>query len=96
MFTKRDLLNGMEVLVRSGGVRWVLNNALVSSTFMIRSNLADYRDDLTSSIASDFDIMEVHNHDGTLLFKREETTELSVKEIAERLGIPADKLRIKE
>ena len=100
-FTKEDIEDGMKVVYRDGIKRYVLKDMLImlsegcSDRLYAKANLAEFNNDLTHLCKRNMDIMEVYNQTGELVWKRKETVELTLVEIAEKMGIPVEQLRIK-
>lgn len=75
-FTKSDLLDGMKVKYRSGYERIVFASSLyelIDNDLVHQLDLTEYRDDLTAYGSSNsWDIMQVTDRDGAVLFTRQE------------------------
>lgn len=108
-FTKADLKSGMVVITRNKWEALVVNDLLLFHSGF--EPLSNYTDDLVISEKDfeEFDIVKVYAQSNTwaggtnesfpkekLLWDREGVKEYTMQEIADKLGIPVEQLRIKK
>lgn len=101
-FTKADLKDGMRCIDREGDVWYVCGYSMVKPAAGVVRPFIDWCNDLTGRFYNSLDIMRVIDRDGTVLFdniiihENEEPTELTIEEIAEKFGLPVERVRIKK
>lgn len=96
-FTKADLKDGMRCIDRKGYVWYVCGYSMVKPSAGVVKPFMEWCNDLTGRFCNSLDIMKVVDRDGTILFEREEEpTELTIEEIAEKFGLPVERVRIKK
>lgn len=93
--TMDDLKDGMRVEVRGGDFYYVGGGHLLRRGGF--EPIYMYRKDMSHSSDSYFDIVRVEDRDGTEVFQHKEhqTTEITYQQVADRFGVPIEKLRIK-
>lgn len=105
---KSDLKAGM-LLITRGGDRMAIevgNRVMLlvpTDGYYVCVSITDCDEDLLSRLSKRWDIMEIYQHDKLcfdkdpkkLIWKRKETKEYSMQEIADKLGIDVKDLRIK-
>ena len=90
-FTKPDLKDGMRIILRSGREYYVCGDEYLLSHSNISLSLQRYMDELTCTYNEEFDIVEVIDRDGTVVFKREEPKKVKLElELTEE---QADKIK---
>lgn len=108
-FTKDNLKSGMVVITRNKMEALVVNDLLLFHSGF--EPLSNYTDDLVISEegCEEYDIVKVYAQSNTwaggtnksfpreeLLWEREEVKEYTMQEIADKLGIPVEQLRIRK
>lgn len=106
-FTKADLKDGMRCIDREGDV-WYVCGQNMSLSVGGSAPLDDWDDGLNWRHGNHFDITKVVDRDGTILFAsfdahpnfrialERSLTELTLEEIAEKFGLPVERVRIKK
>jgi len=101
MFTKDDLKDGMRVEFANGVSLYWFRSDLYDDCITLKFKHNDgFLDNCLRNIshgrASKLgNVVKVTDRDGTAVFEREETTELTMQEVADKLGVPVSQLKIK-
>lgn len=100
-FVKDDLKDGMRAKYRNGARPIVIKDRLYkyhesTTKLTFAAHLSDYNQDLTWKHGNnEWDIMELTDRDGTVVFKREEETIITMQDVADKFGVPLNQLKIK-
>lgn len=104
-FSKNDLKDGMVVTLRKGDIRYILQDKtwdVGEYSASCAATLDRYKDDLTwnGAFSEGYphnDIVRVVDRDDTVVYvRKEEPTELTLEQVAEKFGLDVGQVRIKK